>query len=315
MSSSQANLQPVVGSQVENTVNNTNTLSVSKNPSDDKPDKFNETDFKRWQQKMLFYLTTMNLANITREDVPKATTDPPTREMLLTIEAWMQSDFLCRNYILNRQGNNLYDIYSSYKTAKEVWEMLEKKYKTEDAGAKKFVIGKFLKYNMDDTKTVIKQVEEIQVLIHELHAEGCAISEQFQVGSIIEKLPPSWRDFKVYLKHKRREMTMEDLILRLRVEEDHRKGDSVDGARANVIESEPSTKQKFQKFKGKKMSKLKQKGKDFKKIKGSCWVCGKVGHKAQECRHRKDQTVTRTNQYIYKSKDGPWALEPMGRGL
>ena len=44
------------------------------------------------------------------------------------------------------------------------------------------------------------------------------------------------------------------------------------------------------------MSKLKPKGKDFKKIKGSCWVCGKAGHKAQECRHRKDQTVTRTNQ-------------------
>ena len=296
MSSSQANIQLVVGSQMENTVNNTNTLSVSKNPSDEKLDKFNGTDFKRWQQKMLFYLTTMNLANIIREDVPKATTDPPTREMLLTIEAWKQSDFLCRNYILNRLENNLYDIYSSYKTAKEVWEMLEKKYKTEDAGAKKFVIGKFLKYNMADTKTVIKQVEEIQVLIHELHAEGCAISEQFQVGSIIEKLPPSWRNFKVYLKHKRREMTMEDLILRLRVEEDHRKGDSVDGARANVIESEPSTKQKFQKFKGKKMSKLKPKGKDFKKIKGNCWVCGKAGHKAQECRHRKDQTVTRTNQ-------------------
>ena len=304
MSSSQANIQPVVGSQVENTVNNNNTLSVSKNLSDEKPDKFNGTDFKRWQQKMLFYLTTMNLANITREDVPKATTDPPTREMLLTIEAWMQSDFLCRNYILNRLENNLYDIYSSYKTAKEVWEMLEKKYKTEDAGAKKFVIGKFLKYNMADTKTVIKQVEEIQVLIHELHAEGCAISEQFQVGSIIEKLPPSWRDFKVYLKHKRREMTMEDLILRLRVEEDHRKGDSVDGARANVIESEPSTKQKFQKFKGKKMSKLKPKGKDFKKIKGNCWVCGKAGHKAQECRHRKDQTATRTNQaHVYEFDD------------
>ena len=49
MSSSQENLQPVVGSQVENTVNNTNTLSVSKNPSDEKPDKFNGTDFKRWQ--------------------------------------------------------------------------------------------------------------------------------------------------------------------------------------------------------------------------------------------------------------------------
>ena len=99
----------------------------------------------------MFYLETMNLENIIREDVPKATTDLPTREMLLTIEAWTQSDFLCKNYILNRLENNLYDIYSSYKTAKEVWEMLKKKYKTEDTGAKKFVIGKILKYNMVDT--------------------------------------------------------------------------------------------------------------------------------------------------------------------
>ncbi|KAL5769220.1 hypothetical protein ACOSP7_015780 [Xanthoceras sorbifolium] len=28
--------------------------------------------------------------------------------------------------------------------------------------------------------------------------------------------------------------------------------------------------------------------KNFKKIKGSCWVCGKVEHKAQECRHKKN---------------------------
>ena len=150
MSSSQANIQPVVDSHVNN------TFSISKNPSDEKPNKFNEIDFKRWQQKMLFYLTTMNLANINREDVHKATTDPPTRDMLLTIEALTQFDFLCRNYILNRLENSLYDIYSSYKTAHEVWEMLEKKYKTEDVGAKKFVIGKFLKYNLVDTKTVIK---------------------------------------------------------------------------------------------------------------------------------------------------------------
>ena len=27
----------------------------------EKPEKFSGTDFKRWQQKMLFYLTTLNL--------------------------------------------------------------------------------------------------------------------------------------------------------------------------------------------------------------------------------------------------------------
>ena len=195
---------------------------VSKN--DEKPEKFKGIDFKRWQQKRLFYLTTMNLAHIIQEECPKPT-NPTSKESMMTVDAWKNSDFLCRNYILNRLDDTLYDIYSSCNSAKELWDSLEKKYKTEDASAKKFVIGKFIKYIMVDTKTVMKQVEELQVLIHELHLEGCSINEHFQVGAIIEKLPPSWNDFKIYLKHKRREMTMEDLILRLRVQEDHRKGD------------------------------------------------------------------------------------------
>ena len=96
-------------------------------------------------------------------------------------------------------------------------------------------------------------------------------------------------------------MSTEDLILRLRVEEDHRRGDSAEGVKANVIEGVTTTKPKFQKFKGKKITNkfnkpFAPKGKDFKKIKGSCWVCGKLGHKAQDCRHRKDGNNIHTNQ-------------------
>ena len=66
-----------------------------------------------------------------------------------------ESYFLCRNYILNRLDDTLYDIYSSCNSAKELWDSLEKKYETKDVGAKKFVIGKFLKYIMVDTKTIM----------------------------------------------------------------------------------------------------------------------------------------------------------------
>ena len=69
---------------------------------------------------------------------------------------------------------------------------------------------------------MISQVQEIQVILSEIHAEDMVVSKNFQVATIIEKLPHVWYNFKNYLKHKRKEMSMEELIIRLRIEEDNR---------------------------------------------------------------------------------------------
>nr|GEV18025.1 retrotransposon protein, putative, Ty1-copia subclass [Tanacetum cinerariifolium] len=90
----------VTGASVTNTVAN----------HAEKPEKFNGQSFKRWQQKMFFYLTTLNLARFLKETAPQV--EPPK--------------------------------------------------------------------------------EGLQILIHEIHAEGMTVSETFQVAVIIEKLPPSW---------------------------------------------------------------------------------------------------------------------------
>ena len=111
----------------------------------------------------------------------------------------------------------LYNVYNNINTSKELWEPLEKKYKAEDAGLKKFVAAKFLDYKMVDTKAVVMQIQELQVIIHDLLNEGMIINEVFQVNAFIEKLPPAWKDFKNYLKHKRKEMTLKDLIVRLKL--------------------------------------------------------------------------------------------------
>ena len=76
----------------------------------------------------------------------------------------------------------------SFNTAKELWESLDKKYKTEDVGLKKFVMGKFLDYKMLDSKTVISQVQDLQVILHDIHEEGMSLSESFQVAAIILKI-------------------------------------------------------------------------------------------------------------------------------
>ncbi|XP_062089392.1 uncharacterized protein LOC133795929 [Humulus lupulus] len=111
-------------------------------------------------------------------------------------------------------------VYSVMKTAKELWDSLDHKYKVEDAGAKKFLVGQFLNFKMVDSKNVISQVQDLQLIIHGIQAERMVFSSSFQVVAIIEKLPPAWLDFKNYLK--RKEMSVEDLIRRLRIEEDNK---------------------------------------------------------------------------------------------
>ena len=44
---------------------------------------------------------------------------------------------------------------------------------------------------MVDSKFVAKKVQELQVILHEIFAEGMMLSETFQVAAIIDKLPPA----------------------------------------------------------------------------------------------------------------------------
>ena len=48
------------------------------------------------------------------------------------------------------------------------------------------------------------------------------LRETFQVAMTIENISLIWKDFKNYFKHKRKEISTEDLIIRLRIEEDNR---------------------------------------------------------------------------------------------
>ena len=137
---------------------------------------------------MFFYLITLHLAKFLHPPEPR--TD---RDSVLAVDAWTQGDFLCRNYILNGLDGSFYNVYSPITTTKKLWASLGKKYKTENAGIKKFIVGRFLEYKMVDNKTVINQVQEFQLILHEIEAEGMNLPETFQVATIVEKLPLAWK--------------------------------------------------------------------------------------------------------------------------
>ena len=94
-------------------------VPISVSPGE-KPEKFIGLNFKRWQQKMLFYLTTLNLARFLTEDAPKLKEDEHDIQVISVVDAWKHSDFLCRNYVMNGLADSLYNVYSDKKTAKEL---------------------------------------------------------------------------------------------------------------------------------------------------------------------------------------------------
>ena len=57
----------------------------------------------------------------------------------------------------------------------------------------------------------------------------------------MEKLPPAWRDFKNYVKHKRKELKLKDLIVRFRIEDrksEKRSNKNSYEAKTNVIKTQ-----------------------------------------------------------------------------
>ena len=110
---------------------------------------------------MLFYLTTLNLVRFLIENAPKLKVNEYNIQVINVVDAWKHYDFLCRKYVMNVLTDSLYNVYSDKKTANEIWESLDRKYKTKDDGAKKFVVGRFLDYKMIDSNIVVNQVQEL----------------------------------------------------------------------------------------------------------------------------------------------------------
>ncbi|KAA0042209.1 hypothetical protein E5676_scaffold124G00800 [Cucumis melo var. makuwa] len=69
------------------TSTNFNSIPVTGIVHEEKPKNFGGVDFKRWQQKVLFYLTTLNLAKFLTKDAPSLPEGETDKEKQLAVDA------------------------------------------------------------------------------------------------------------------------------------------------------------------------------------------------------------------------------------
>nr|GEU36589.1 zinc finger, CCHC-type [Tanacetum cinerariifolium] len=108
-----------------------------------KLDKFERHDFRRWQKKMHFLLTTLKVVYVLTTPMSELLEDA-TVEAIRIRKKWENDDYICKGHILNGMSDSLFDVYTNVESTKELWDSLESKYMAEDSSSKKFLLGSHL---------------------------------------------------------------------------------------------------------------------------------------------------------------------------
>ncbi|GKA57615.1 zinc finger, CCHC-type containing protein [Tanacetum coccineum] len=254
-----------------------------------KLEKFEGVYFRRWQKKMHFMLSSMSVVYVLTTPMPDDGGENPIVEQVRKRSKWDNDDYVCIGLILNGMSDSLFDIYQNVDTSKELWDTLEAKYMAEDASSKKFLVSNFTNYKMTDSRPVLEQYKELLGILGRFTQHNMNMDESIQVSCIIDKLPPSWKDFKHTLKHLKEELTLIELGSHLRIEEslraqgnDKPKGNNVAGPLVvNMVEhNNPS---RYNDNKGKRKH-HDTRANPNKKPKVTCWKCGKPGHLKKDCK-------------------------------
>nr|GEY70071.1 zinc finger, CCHC-type [Tanacetum cinerariifolium] len=134
-------------------------------------------------------------------------------------------------------------VYTNVESANELWDSLESKYMAKDSLSKKFLVSNFNNYKIVDSRPVMDLYNKLLRILGQYTQHGLKMDESISVSSIIDKLPPSWKDFKHTLKHGKDDLSLVQLGSHLRIEEslraqesDKGKGKEVGGLSVNMTE-------------------------------------------------------------------------------
>ena len=103
---------------MSNSASGTSTIFAKPFPDVSKIEVFSGQNFRRWQECVSILLDMYGVASAL------TTSKPDTSSPAKQIKDWIHANKVCRHIMLSALSNDLFDVYCSYKEAKEIWDIL-----------------------------------------------------------------------------------------------------------------------------------------------------------------------------------------------
>ena len=96
-----------------------------------KLDRFDGTNYTRWKDKMMFFLSALKVAYVLDPNLPQIPVSSSDETDYVKEERTkrQEDELLCRGHILNTLSDRLYDLFTSVQSPREIWNVLEFKYR------------------------------------------------------------------------------------------------------------------------------------------------------------------------------------------
>ncbi|KAA3483146.1 ty1-copia retrotransposon protein [Gossypium australe] len=173
-------------------------MSVTMNkyiPDLSKFEPLDGTIYRHWSQRTIIFFEQLEVNYILfNPPVAKELSDSATVIKDSDADATTKAKFdkdnrMVRGHMLSYMANNLFDLFVKNKSTKSIWDTLEKK------------------------------LHACKKLVFDILVEGMKMYGILQTNILIEKLPKSWSDYCNLLKHKKRDISLEELISHMKIEE------------------------------------------------------------------------------------------------
>ena len=79
---------------------------------------------------------------------------PDSSTLVKQIDVWTHANKVCRHTLLSALSSDLFNLYISYKEAKDIWDSLILKYTTGDVVRQRFMIKDYYHWEMIEDKDI-----------------------------------------------------------------------------------------------------------------------------------------------------------------